>query len=213
MTNDAVGKISLDIFGAVMASISHEVKNRMAVINEHAGLIEDHINIAERAEEINIDRFRQSAEKIKLQVEIANEIIKNMNRFAHSVDNTAGQVNLHDAATLVSSLFQRKASAHQVSIDVRPPNEPVIEKRPFYHVLGLIWICLEAVAAIAAANSMVTISTERHDGESRLIIGFDTAAEGGPDNKIPETAQILAKSINADVILDQNQNNFVLRFF
>ena len=38
---DSIGGSGLQFFGKVSASISHELKNVLAIINENAGLLED----------------------------------------------------------------------------------------------------------------------------------------------------------------------------
>ena len=38
---ELVSEESLRFFGAMSASVSHEIKNKLAVINEKAGLVED----------------------------------------------------------------------------------------------------------------------------------------------------------------------------
>ena len=48
LVNDPLGESGLRFFGKISASISHEIKNAIAVMNENAGLIKDLIMMAER---------------------------------------------------------------------------------------------------------------------------------------------------------------------
>lgn len=210
--NEPAGKIGLNIFGSITASISHEIKNRMAVINEHAGLMEDHIHMAERGGDINIERIMRSAGKIKQQIALADEIIANMNRFAHSIDKASQQISLHDAATLASALFQRTATAHEVTLEARTPQLPVTVETSMFHLLALIWICLTSALPIAPAKSTVTFACEKINDEPRLIIEIDTTADKKLDEKMLDTAKVIANEIKAEVNLDANQNNIVVTF-
>ncbi len=210
--NEPAGKIGLNIFGSITASISHEIKNRMAVINEHAGLMEDHIHMAERGGDINIERIKRSAGKIKQQIALADEIIANMNRFAHSIDKASQQILLHDAATLASALFQRTASAHEVTLDVRTPQSPVAVETSMFHLLALIWICLKSALPIAPAKSTITFACEKINDVPRLIVELDASADKKLDEKMLVTAKMIANEIKAEVEPDADQNNIVVAF-
>ena len=80
--NEAIGKTGLKFFGGVVASISHEIKNRLAIINENAGLLEDLVLMSERGMEIDSERLKRLADSLKNQVSTADGIIKKMNQFS-----------------------------------------------------------------------------------------------------------------------------------
>ena len=78
---DIIGKEGLQFFGKISASISHEIKNVLAIINENAGLLEDFTLMAEKGRPIDMERFKTVAGKIRGQVGRADGIVKNFNRF------------------------------------------------------------------------------------------------------------------------------------
>ena len=78
----------LQFFGQISASISHELKNVLGIINENAGLLEDLTFMADRGVPLDPVRLKAMAESVKKQVGRANAIIGNMNRFAHSADRS-----------------------------------------------------------------------------------------------------------------------------
>ncbi|MCJ7596564.1 MAG: sensor histidine kinase, partial [Desulfobacterales bacterium] len=80
---DVIGEAGLQFFGKISASISHEIKNVMAIITESAGLMEDLTVLAEKGMPIDPQRLKTHAGKIMTQIRRADEIIKNMNRFSH----------------------------------------------------------------------------------------------------------------------------------
>ncbi len=45
---ESIGECGLQCFGSISASISHELKNALAIINENAGLLEDLSFMAEK---------------------------------------------------------------------------------------------------------------------------------------------------------------------
>ncbi|MGD8291766.1 MAG: sensor histidine kinase, partial [Desulfobacterales bacterium] len=83
---DVVAEMGLQFFGRISASVSHELKNVLAIVNENAGLLEDLACMANRGKPIDPSRLIKMADAVKKQVGRADEILKNMNRFAHSID-------------------------------------------------------------------------------------------------------------------------------
>ncbi len=211
--SDTANRIGLSVFGAVTASFSHEIKNRMAVINEHAGLMEDHIHRTRKGIELNVERFQRSTEKIMQQVAMADEIIAHMNRFAHSVDKTCQQVDLNDAATLVTALFQRTASAHEISVNVRRQDWSEMMETSMFHVLALIWLCLKAAVDIAAAKSTLTITSEREEKESRIVIALETEPGKEIESMLSDTINMFASEVGARVRMELVKSRIVVELF
>jgi hypothetical protein len=209
---DSAGKIDLYIFGAVTASISHEIKNRMAVINEHAGLMEDRIHMAETGGDINLERMKHSASKIKQQISLADSIIGNMNRFAHSIDKPRQQIDLYDSAMLAGALFERLASAKEISIEMPEPASPVILDTSFFHVLGLIWMCLNTASDLAPAKSAVTVTCGPEGGDAGLCFAIDGAAAPQTSEAVPKEIKTLADEISAEARWDPERNAIVVSF-
>ena len=86
----------LRFFGKISASISHELKNVLAIINENAGLLQDYALKADKGVPLETERIKTLAEMMRGQIRRGDKIITNMNRFAHSVDETVKAVDLRD---------------------------------------------------------------------------------------------------------------------
>ena len=86
----------LRFFGKVTASVTHDVKNSLATINENAGLLTDYAAMAARGKPLDPERVNALAVRIMDQVKRADALLKNMNRFAHSVDDSLKKVDLNE---------------------------------------------------------------------------------------------------------------------
>ena len=86
-SNDEMG-IGLQFFGKMTASISHEIKNVMAIINESAGLLEDYGMMADKGIPIDPEKLKVVSGRVSKQIHRAEGIIRNMNSLAHSVDES-----------------------------------------------------------------------------------------------------------------------------
>ncbi|MBW2412662.1 MAG: sensor histidine kinase, partial [Deltaproteobacteria bacterium] len=131
-TLDSVAEASLQFFGKVTASVSHEIKNILAIINENAGLLEDIALMADRGKAIEPERLKTLSRAIVKQIRRADTVIINMNRFAHSADETIEIVDLRDLLALVVVAADRLASMRSVKLEPKPQQTPVeIRTSPF----------------------------------------------------------------------------------
>ena len=113
----------LKFFGKINASISHEIRNTLAVINENAGLIKDLIMMSEKGHPLDPGRIAGRVEKVLEQVKRTDRIVDNMNRFAHSVDNTFMKINACEYVEFVVRLLERFANMKGVVIKPELPPE------------------------------------------------------------------------------------------
>ena len=161
----------LQFLGQISASISHELKNVLAIINENAGLLEDLTLMAERGVPLDPDRLNAMANGIKKQVGRADTIIGNMNRFAHSADQTMDTIDLTQTVELAMAVTARFAAMKGVTIDLQLPEHPVtMQTAPFY-LINLIWLCLEFAMSAAGAEKRIGVAVEAAQNSTRIRFG------------------------------------------
>ncbi|WP_319761464.1 sensor histidine kinase [Maridesulfovibrio sp.] len=157
------GRDDLCFFGQISAAISHDLKNVLAIINEDAGLLQDLSLMVEKGLELDPPRLVKLAGKIQNQVKRGDTIIKNMNRFAHSVDIPECEIDYHELSSLVISLLTRMASRKCVKISLREGGQVNGKGDPF---------TTQMLIAKALEYSM---DSAGKDGE----LGVDVEASGG----------------------------------
>ncbi|WP_432735501.1 sensor histidine kinase [Maridesulfovibrio sp. FT414] len=181
----------LCFFGQISAAISHDLKNVLAIINEDAGLLQDFSIMATQGMELDPQRLIKLAEKIQGQIRRGDSIIKNMNRFAHSVDLPECEVDFHELTALVISLLTRMASRKCVNV-VLDDNGPVKGKGDPFTIQRLIALTLESCMDSGGRDSELKISVTGADGVSTLrITGLNEqipAERLGTLNQLAETA-------------------------
>ncbi len=202
--NDSLAETGLKFFGTMSASISHEIKNRMAVINEQAGLLKDLVLMAGQGSEMNLERLMRLSESLKNQVVLTDEIIKNMNRFSHTVDRFRCTADLGEVLSLTATLSKRTADNKGVRIELQLPEPSVgIATTPFL-LMNLIWLCLEATMPFADRAHPVTVRGEKTDTGATVGFSMERWPDGGgPD--LPEAAFLLAETIRAEIILNSEE--------
>ena len=123
--SEGVTERGLQFFGKMTASVSHEIKNVLAIVNENAGLLGDLALMAERGAAIEPQRLNDMSRTVMKQVRRADAIAKNMNRLAHSVDESTRTIDLNDTLETLVALSHRFASLRDVGVRLYRNENPV----------------------------------------------------------------------------------------
>ena len=207
-----IAEAGLQFFGRISASISHELKNVLAIVNENAGLLEDLTLMADRGKPIDPDRLKMMAATLQKQVGRADEILKNMNRFAHSIDETAAEVDLNQTIELVRRLTARFAAMRSVQVDLQlPPSSQTIRTAPFY-LMNLLCLCLDFSMSASGDEKRVELVVDETANSVRIhfrqLAGLtQELLKNFPSGSEKELLAVLA----ADLTADPGSKEIVLR--
>jgi light-regulated signal transduction histidine kinase (bacteriophytochrome) len=161
----------LQFFGKLSASVSHDLKNVLAIINEKAGLLEDFCYMARQGRALDMERIDAVTAQVKDQVARADQIIRCFNRFAHSTDHPVAPVDLGESVTILVQLAQRLLAQMEVQTAVPSPETPVvIITRPLMAQV-LIWAGIQWVVGRHGGKKTITIAVERSGEGAHILIG------------------------------------------
>ncbi len=211
---EIVAESGLQFFGKMTASISHEIKNVLAIINENAGLLEDLTLMADRGQPLVPARLKMMATALQKQIGRANEILNNMNRFAHSIDETVAEVDLNQTIELFMALTDRFAVMRGVKVDLMLPVNPVtIPTAPFY-LLNLLWLCLDFCMSASSDEKRVELVAEETKNGVRIRFRRLAGVSESMLETFPSDREkgLLAK-LAADLTKDPQGQEIVLRLF
>jgi light-regulated signal transduction histidine kinase (bacteriophytochrome) len=208
---EVLSDTGLQFFGKMSASISHEIKNVMAIINENAGLLEDLTVMAEKGVPIDPQRLRIQSDRIMKQIRRGDEIVKGMNRFAHSADERLRQTDLNDTLALVCTLSGRFASMRGVRLELEPPSSQIpIVTNPFF-LENLIWLCLDFAMGCAGAGKTVFLKAEKIEGGVKIGYSKLQDLAGSETGSFPgERDKALLQALKAGLIVHKEMGELVL---
>jgi signal transduction histidine kinase len=208
---DPIGEEGLQFFGTISASISHEIKNALAVINENAGLVSDFCALAEKGKPVDQERIKSLVTKVLEQVRRADDIVRSMNRFAHSVDDPLKSTDLGDLAAFVARLSQRAASMRGISLHVEPGFSSVhISTRPFF-AENIIWLCLDFAMGTCDKGDTLTLTTESIQQGGRIRFRGLQHLKDQPGRPFPtERGKALLDVLSAEISADGESGELTL---
>jgi len=200
---DVREETALRFFGNISTSISHEIKNVLAIINENAGLLEDYNLMAEKGIPLNPERIKTLAETVMTQIRRADGLVKNMNKFAHSVDEASKTVDLREILELVAALSSRFAAIRGVGLELQPSSSAVsILSSPFF-LENLIWLVLDFAMNATGNGKIVGLFAEKKEDGARVIFTqLDALGKAQKDEFPTEREKSLLHILNAEISLD-----------
>jgi len=200
----SVSEEGLRFFGEMSASVSHEIRNKLAVINEKAGLVQDIAQAMKSGRSIDPERLDVQAGKIIDQIRQANQIVGALNRLAHSVDATGIRIDIGGVIGLVTELYRRKAAQAEVAIDTSGVAESVsVISSPFL-LEDLIGACLDVALRRVDETRIVTVVAEPSAAGAvirfRNLDGIDDSdvALGGETVGVRAILAMLGGRVSAD---------------
>ena len=202
----------LQFFGKVTASVSHEIKNVLAIINENAGLLEDLSRIAEKREQpLDIERVRTLAGKVQAQVLRGNGIVNNMNRFAHSIDRLIEQVDLNEVLALITDLAGRHASMKGVTLKAEASTEKItVTTNPFL-LENLLWACLNFVMESESCPETIGITAlSVQDGARIRFSGLRDMALPQDDTISKKVMDAIIGALEGDLKIVQGEGEIII---
>jgi light-regulated signal transduction histidine kinase (bacteriophytochrome) len=169
----------LKFFGHISASISHELKNSLSIVNENAGLLEDLARLTEKGRNLDIERVKTLSASIGRQVKRTDQIIRNMNKFAHSVDMEIKSVDIREYLELIAAVSARLLAARNITLEiVSSQDRPSVMTSPIF-MLYLFWHLIDCCSRWAEPGKKLQVAFGRAGGP--ISIQFHGCAATNPD--------------------------------
>ncbi len=209
---EPVGAAGLQLFGKVSASVSHEIKNVLAIINENAGLLQDFSYMIENGKFVDMKRFKTTADKIMNQVKRADQIVKKLNSFAHSVDQFKTTIDLQDSIALFVGLAERLAAKSLIKLETHAPADPIRIVTNSFLLHNLLWRCLDLAIATPSGEQLVELVVEKAEGGAAVTFkGMKKLAPDAAQIFPSERDEALVKALSAEVTVDNQAGEIVIR--
>jgi C4-dicarboxylate-specific signal transduction histidine kinase len=208
---DIISEAAFKFFGKMTASISHEIKNVLAIINENAGLLEDYTLMAEKGKAIDPERLKKLAGKVKSQVQRADGIMKNLNKLAQTIDESTAHVDLNETLDLVTVLAGRFAFVQGVTLDRKQPENPVGITTSSFLMQNILWLCLEFAMEVSGEEKKVGLVTEKTETGARVRFTQLNRLTARQSDRFPtEREKALLRALKARLAFDVEGGEIVL---
>lgn len=197
-----------EFFGAMTASVSHELNNVLSIIDQNIGLVEDMVRAEEQGRPMSMERLSQAVSAIHKQDQRGLEIIRRLNRFAHSADAAEMEFDVNEVVRNFAELTTRLVGLKQMSLTFSPHTEPLKAlNRPFV-LQQLLFTVMRPVldAAVPERTIDITVTTDGETFVVTLSVPFKVAP-GIP----PKSARELVGALAAKMAVEAEDDLTRLR--
>lgn len=147
--------------GKVTASLSHEIKNTLAIIYESAGLMGDLLQRDAPDDWPQYSRLTSLLASIEEQVHRSADIVKRLNQFAHSMDKSLAELDLNETVRQTVILAHRFATLRRVNLETQLELKPLHLLSDPFRLLYVIFGFIERAINCSPKEAQVTVKTER----------------------------------------------------
>lgn len=209
---EPVAETGLQFFGKMTASITHEIKNILAIVNENAGLLEDLALMADQGAAVEPQRLKNMSLVVAKQVGRADTILRNMNRLAHSVDDQIKAIDLNDLMELLVALSGRFASMRGVALQRKGGRDPVMLRTAPFLFMNLLWLCLDFAMDATGEEKMVELVPEKTESGVRVFFKGLAGLTGAPLKPFPaEPEKGLCDLLGAELEVRTDNREIIVR--
>ncbi len=169
---------SLAFFGAITASVSHELNNVISIINQNAGLLDDMIIGAARGRPIDEERLGRLADTVKRQTDRGITIIRRLNKFAHGVDEPVREFDVGEVTANFVDLMQRLANLKRSSIVLGKPDGKLMMTGNPFMIQQALFLAVTNLLGLVEEDEPVRADLDTDGDGIRLRVGCRTPPGG-----------------------------------
>ena len=197
-----IGRICAEgfsFFGMTNRLISHELKNILAIISETLGLFDELVELSQTGIPLEPGKLPSLSASIIEEVERANRVIRNMNTFAHSVDEFIREVNINQIFTLMIEIAKLDSFAKNVRIRLVENEAYVIYTSPFFLEKLIYHVIHFALRGAGQENEIrVSFDSDDHGTNIRFSGIASNAFEEFPTKKVARLSEALSAKVSLD---------------
>jgi light-regulated signal transduction histidine kinase (bacteriophytochrome) len=188
----------LSFFGTTNRLISHELKNILAIISETLGLIDELIELSDTGLKLEPGKLRSLSKSILEEIDRANSLVKNMNTFAHNVDEFIDEVDVNQAIDLIIKISRLNSSSRNTEILFNEKDQVILKTSPFF-LSSLLHHAIDFAILCTGPKKKIAISIVPGADEVKIVISGLADIKGAFTTP---KAMALAKAISAKISLE-----------
>ena len=160
----------LACFGMITRSMTHEINNVLATINEISGLLDDYLAAAEEGSSVDFAKLRALGQRTGKQVERGEGYVRQLNRFAHTMDHPREAVDLQDCLEAMVDLCQRLARLRKVTLAGQYPSGRIAVEGSAFEMQHLVFRCIELALVATPPGASLVAEYEPQVSDVRIIV-------------------------------------------
>jgi len=205
----------LAFFGAVSASLSHEINNVLAIVGELSGLLGDLSHGAVAGNPPDSERLKSLSTRMADQVARGKRLVKRLNRFAHTVDQPVAAVSVTETLELIAIICRRFADLKSSHLKTQLPHDDLVIESSAFGLMRAAHLCIITALGTGEQENRVTVGYEAVENGCHLIVTSRLPITWGPDQaELANDLDLLLEDLHGRVVKSPvaDHHGFVLFF-
>ena len=208
---DLLREMQLAFVGKLMAGLSHDFKNHLAIIKELNGLIEDLLLLDETRQPADIERYKKIITGINERIAQAAEMCRVLSGFSHRMDQPLSSLSVTDVLQEKIYLLRRFAQQKQVEVISSFAGDlPAIYNNPCllqFTIFCILWPVLE----LMEPDGRIVITVGQKDESIEIVIQCEGTLKRLEENTpwedmLPEVVHMLGADFSRGIDQKGNEN-------
>lgn len=159
---------SLAFFGAINASVTHELNNVLGTIEQISGLLED---LAANPDNLPTSEDLESiSSRINKQTVRGTVLVKRLNSFAHSGDHAISEFSLSDAIENLIALMIRLAQMKRIELTLSLPPDDVLVRSNMFSILQVVFLIIKKMISFTVRDTSIELQLLERDNQAVVTI-------------------------------------------
>jgi len=197
---ESLREMQLACIGRLLASLSHEFKNHLAIIKESCGLVEDLLLLEDQEKPTNTGRYKKILGGINDRITQAAEMCRSLSGFSHRMDQPLSSFNPSDVLQEEIYLLHRLARQKQVDLALKGAEDlPLIFNNPSllqFAVFCMVWPALESLEK----HGRIILAPVQRGVSVAIVATFEGALQKTADENpwhamLPEVLHLLGAEL------------------
>jgi len=148
----------LTFFSRVASSVSVELDQLFAGIDQTIGLLSDMLILAENGRELKPEKLRRIYDTLRTQLNTGAQLVDHLNSFAYSADVPSANAELTETLADILSLLQRFLVARGVGSRVSLPEKRVSAAVSPFKLQHAVFLAYQALLTGATEGDYITLT-------------------------------------------------------
>jgi signal transduction histidine kinase len=165
------------LIGRLIAGMTHETRNVLAIIKESSGLLQDILRLKKAKAIPHAEQLEKVASRIQAQVARGNEQLNALNWIAHSMSDRSSSVGINDLSSGTRNLMQRFARLKQVELELEPAARDATIEADVVGLFSALASCVEYCLNEEPPKGQVVLRSATSGEEAILGIAATSLTE------------------------------------
>lgn len=202
----------LAFFASISASVSHEIKNHLAIINEQNGLIGDYLDIGSKGMPAPLEKIRNVVQGVTKQVALTDHIVRRFNMFAHTGDTPVKSIDVSDFLHLLVDISVRQVRNSEMRLELEEmPTNIIIRTHPF-EFLHVLHSCLSIILKNGAQGDTVSLGFSVEEQGVSVVLSAPEGLKKEAFQPLDPTVSLLMERLQIRFTWDPNKLRLSLVF-